>query len=167
MASYSRSGIKKPRPVVYKGTMYPSLNAFAKWARSQGYKVHFSDIRLALDIGRNLDDVLAGKPFARKSPNPPITYQGVQYVSMMEFYRSLQRKHKKLYLTKEGFRGCIRRLGLEAAVHRLTHPRITNCSISRDLGGSDNLVLLRLKHGWSYQDAIRRPARKVRRSPSQ
>jgi len=166
MPSYDRSGIKKSRPVTFRAVTYPSINAFAKWARAQGYKTDFGTIRSGLDHNRDLEEVLSGKKYERCCPKNAIVYKGVEYASTNALFRALYKKNKKVYICQATFRYCVKTKGLDVAVHRLLHPRITNCSISRRLGGPDNLVLLRLKHGWSRYRATHEKCQKKNKKSS-
>lgn len=154
---------KQPRQVVYHGVTYKSINAFYKYALSLGCKIKFGSIRYALDNGRDLDEVLAGKKFEKKVAGFSVEWKGVSYPSYRALYRALYKKSKKVYLTPEGFRSCVHTHGLETAVDHLLHKRLTDCMISKRLGGSQNLVLLRLKHGWSRHRAITEPCNKKRK----
>lgn len=156
------SGIKKPRKFKYHGKTYQSINSFCQEMQEKGFKhATIGRIRVALDLGRDLDEVLNGRKFPRKNAEP-FVYQGVKYPSAREFFRLTYKRRKHVYLSRDGFIACIRRLGVETAVDHLIHKRLNDATASRRLGGSQNLVCLRLKHGWSRYRAIHEP-RKIKR----
>ena len=153
------SGIKQPRSFTYHGKTYVSIYSFCQEMQEKGYKhATLGKIRVALDLGRDLDEVLNGRKFPRRSTKR-FVYKGVEYPSAREFYRITYKRRKHVYLTRDGFVACVQRLGVEVAVDHLLHKRLNQKSASKRLGGCSNLVHLRMKHGWSYRRAISQPKR--------